>query len=417
MIVSCKCGYSAKVADGSVGRSVRCPKCRSVVQIAGGEGTVSQRALFDCCQCGYRKEMPGKYVGRKALCPKCKTKGRVGLLDDSQPSGAEKGRPASSLSHKVQSAKNLFSPTKALTLILFALLVALPVLYFTNDRFATMVAVAFPPEIEYRPLPLDSLHNQSPEYTRLVEIARILQSSRNLRGMDLSGIDLCQVVNSSHCFPEHFHDDCYLIGLIESGNCHCLGTRQKDAIAGPGSVTLLNPGQIHSCIPINKAGLNYTMCYISLEAMGSLARDLGLYRNATPEFTAAILEEPLITAMFRNLFRTLIHSRDRLEKEALLVSVFHFVLSRHGLKDRTKQDRMLRHQPMSLARELLSQELDQKLTLEKVAQSVGLSRFHFQRTFKRETGLSPHLYRTLKRVEAARELLLETNAYFTFLVN
>ena len=41
-----------------------------------------------------------------------------------------------------------------------------------------------------------------------------------------------------------------------------------------------------------------------------------------------------------------------------------------------------------------------------MARSVGLSRYHFLRTFKRETGLSPHMYRTLKRVEAARKLLL-----------
>lgn len=54
---------------------------------------------------------------------------------------------------------------------------------------------------------------------------------------------------------------------------------------------------------------------------------------------------------------------------------------------------------------MLSESLDQKLGLEKVAKSVGLSRYHFLRTFKKETGLSPHLYRTLKRVEAAKPLL------------
>ncbi len=94
-----------------------------------------------------------------------------------------------------------------------------------------------------------------------------------------------------------------------------------------------------------------------------------------------------------------------MEKEALLVSAFHFLLSRHGKTDGSKPDKILRHQPVLRARDLLSQDLDRKLTLEDVALSVGLSRFHFLRTFKRETGLSPHLYRTLKRVEAARELL------------
>ncbi len=225
------------------------------------------------------------------------------------------------------------------------------------------------------------------------------------RDPDLKGIDVCQVCDSLHCFPEHFHDDSYIIGLIASGTCYCLGQKQKDAVAGPGGVTLLNPGQIHSGVPINQEQLSYTMCHITVDAMNFLARDLGLYRNVTPEFTAAILDDPRITALFRNLFRSLIHSRDSLEKEALLVSAFHFLLSRHSRPDGSKSNRILRHPPVVQARDLLSQNLDQKLTLEEVAQSVGLSRFHFLRTFKRETGLSPHLYRTLKRVEAAKTFL------------
>ncbi|WP_022664045.1 AraC family ligand binding domain-containing protein [Desulfospira joergensenii] len=61
----------------------------------------------------------------------------------------------------------------------------------------------------------------------------------------LSGIDIGRVTNSRHCFPEHFHDNQYVVTLIKSGTCQCLGRKQKAAVAGPGSITLLNPGQIH----------------------------------------------------------------------------------------------------------------------------------------------------------------------------
>ena len=225
------------------------------------------------------------------------------------------------------------------------------------------------------------------------------------RDPDLEGIDLCRVVDSSHCFPKHFHDDFYIIGLIASGTCYCLEVEKKDAIAGPGGVTLLNPGQIHSGVPVDQTRLSYTVCHISVDAMTTLARDLGLYKGSPPEFTATILNDPLITALFKNLFHTLACSRDPLEKEALLVSAFHLLLSRHSCRHRSAPDRNLRHQTVIQARELLCRNLNQKLPLEEVAQSVGLSRYHFLRTFKRETGLSPHMYRTLKRVEAARKLL------------
>ncbi len=225
------------------------------------------------------------------------------------------------------------------------------------------------------------------------------------RDPDLKGIDLCRVENSDHCFPEHFHDDLYIISLITSGTCHCLGAGQKDSLTGPGGVTLLNPGQLHSGVPVDTGHLSYTICYITLEAMNSLVRELGMSPNTTPEFTAAILVDPLITALLENLFRTMIASRDSLEKEALILSAFHFILSRYGRQTPSDTSLKLRHPPVIRARDLLSRELDRKLSLEEVAQSVGLSRYHFLRTFKRETGLSPHQYRTLKRLETARALL------------
>jgi len=221
----------------------------------------------------------------------------------------------------------------------------------------------------------------------------------------LKGIDLCRVENSGHCFPEHFHDDLYIISLITSGTCYCLGTRQKDAITGPGGVTLLNPGQLHSGVPVDSGHLSYTICYITLEAMNAMAQDLGMTGNATPEFTASILTDPLITALLENLFKTMSSSQNSLEKEALILSAFHFIFSRYGRQDASDATQKLRHQPVIRARDLLSRELDRKLTLDEVSQSVGLSRFHFLRTFKRETGLSPHQYRTLKRLETAKALL------------
>lgn len=223
------------------------------------------------------------------------------------------------------------------------------------------------------------------------------------RDPDMKGIDICRVENSSHSFPEHFHEDLYIISLITSGTCYCLGTGQKDSIAGPGGVTLLNPGQLHSGVPVDSDHLSYTNCYITLEAMNSL--DLGMCKTKAPEFTTAILADPLITALLDNLFRTLISSRDSLEKEVLIISAFHFIFSRYGGQKKSQPSQGLRHQPVIHAKELLSRELDRKLTLEEVAQNVGLSQFHFIRTFKRETGLSPHQYRTLKRLETARGLL------------
>ena len=220
----------------------------------------------------------------------------------------------------------------------------------------------------------------------------------------LPGIDICRVTNSVHRFPVHYHDDLYIISLITSGACYCLDEGRSDAVAGQGNVALFNPGQIHSGIPVDNCRLDYINCYFSVPAMARLAGDIS--GHTLPEFTAKVLNDPLVAALLANLFRTLFTSRDTLEKEALLQSAFHFILSRYGRTGGKPEGHGRRHPPVTRAREMLSENLDRKITLADIARAVGVSRYHFLRTFKRETGVSPHQYRTLKRLETSKQLLI-----------
>lgn len=68
-------------------------------------------------------------------------------------------------------------------------------------------------------------------------------------------------------------------------------------------------------------------------------------------------------------------------------------------------------EPAQLRRvtDFLRANLDQKVTLEQLAELVDVSQFHFARLFKRSTGLSPHQYLIKLRVEQAKDLLLNRN--------
>ena len=60
------------------------------------------------------------------------------------------------------------------------------------------------------------------------------------------------------------------------------------------------------------------------------------------------------------------------------------------------------------AKEILIARLNGEVTLEALAQECGLSRSHFARAFKTTTGLPPHRWLLDRRVERARELLLNS---------
>ncbi|MBL8150815.1 MAG: helix-turn-helix transcriptional regulator [Blastocatellia bacterium] len=74
-------------------------------------------------------------------------------------------------------------------------------------------------------------------------------------------------------------------------------------------------------------------------------------------------------------------------------------LSRVGIVDRR----------LRRAIEYIHAHYNQDLPLSEIAQAAFLSDFHFSRLFKKVTGLSPHSYVAVVRVEQARNLLAQTD--------
>jgi AraC family transcriptional regulator len=59
--------------------------------------------------------------------------------------------------------------------------------------------------------------------------------------------------------------------------------------------------------------------------------------------------------------------------------------------------------------ELIEDSLSENLTLESLADTVGMSQFHFLRQFKMQFGLTPHAFVIQKRIERAKEMLRQDN--------
>jgi AraC-like DNA-binding protein len=68
----------------------------------------------------------------------------------------------------------------------------------------------------------------------------------------------------------------------------------------------------------------------------------------------------------------------------------------------------LRPRAVRRAIEYIHANLADSVRLEDIAGAVGLSVFHFSRTFRDTTGLAPHRYLTGARIERVKALLLES---------
>lgn len=58
---------------------------------------------------------------------------------------------------------------------------------------------------------------------------------------------------------------------------------------------------------------------------------------------------------------------------------------------------------------MIDADLARGLTLEELADAVGISRSHFARLFRAEMGISPHRYQIYRRIEQAKRLLLDSS--------
>ena len=58
-----------------------------------------------------------------------------------------------------------------------------------------------------------------------------------------------------------------------------------------------------------------------------------------------------------------------------------------------------------MIKELVQEKMEEDLTLDDLASSVGLSATHFSQMFRRSTGQSPHQYVLRHRIERAKEML------------
>jgi transcriptional regulator GlxA family with amidase domain len=64
---------------------------------------------------------------------------------------------------------------------------------------------------------------------------------------------------------------------------------------------------------------------------------------------------------------------------------------------------------MRRVREYVEAHFGESIDLLVLAEVAGLSVHHFARQFKQSAGVTPHVYLTQKRVERAREMLVQTD--------
>lgn len=211
----------------------------------------------------------------------------------------------------------------------------------------------------------------------------------------------CRYTRSSQSvFKPHIHSG-LSIGAVDLGEVeYFVGGRS--ATLRPGSLALINPEILHSCNSLRTEGRSYYMLYLDVDWCLTVQKSLWDI-DSFVQFSIIKLDNPLLYNRYCQTLQHLLSPDIHLqEKEQLLVDLVIAVFQ-NGCRPLAEK----KHTPTNITqlKKMLKEDLPKDLTLDSLADILGVNPYTLLRKFKAETGITPHAYRLNCRIEQAKEYL------------
>ncbi|MFF5841287.1 AraC family ligand binding domain-containing protein [Streptomyces massasporeus] len=210
-------------------------------------------------------------------------------------------------------------------------------------------------------------------------------------------LDLLTAHFDSHVYAPHAHDE-FTIGVTVGGS-EVIAYRGGHIHSYPGSIVVLEPGEMHTGGPAACDGYAYQALY----AEPALLTDGTL--GGLTHFRDPVLHDPELATALRAAHTDISACPDPLEAESRLPWLLTALARRHSTS-RAASDTVpgADHIARSV-RDRLADELLDPPSLAALATDLGLSRYQLLRAFRTTMGVPPYAWLAQHRVARARGLL------------
>jgi AraC-like DNA-binding protein len=218
-------------------------------------------------------------------------------------------------------------------------------------------------------------------------------------------ISFLQAFHRKEAYPRHSHDY-YAVAVVDSGLQSFLhgGTRYITPVDG---LILLNPGEAHTGEPVDGQGYGYRAFYPTTEHMAMIAAETGGRSNQLPMFRFPRADDSLLREWVRGLWTALQNDENPLESETRLLCTLVELMKRFGDQHLKAQKISAEHEAVRKVRDYIHDHYAQPIVLSQLAELVHFSRYYLLHTFRKATGMPPHLYLESVRIRQAQRLLLD----------
>lgn len=193
-----------------------------------------------------------------------------------------------------------------------------------------------------------------------------------------------------HIFDPHSHEG-FGLGVIECG-AERFRYRGSQLLAGPGSLVLMNPDELHTGEAACEQGWRYRMLYLPADRLEAISSERGWH------FAEAVLSDPRAAPVLQATLDALWHCDSELAADGLLLNVCE-ILRPHARA--LAAPREAAH-PLGRAIDYMQAYFARPIILAELAGAVNLSPYHFQRSFKARFHVTPQQMLMAIRLQRAK---------------
>jgi AraC-like DNA-binding protein len=220
-------------------------------------------------------------------------------------------------------------------------------------------------------------------------------------------------------YPTHGHADGYYFELergrelneyqllyLTEGEGIFHSTNVREAIIREGDLFLLFPGEWHSYHPHPRTGWKSYWIGFRGRNIDDRVR-AGFLSPQKPIYHVGFSDE--IVRLYKEAYDTAL-AEAAYSQQMMAGIVNHLIGLMYSLERNIQLGRNQAHVDMiSRARLRIREALESDLTIQQVAQDLGVSYSNFRKLFKEHTGMSPAIYQQDLRLQRAKELLTTTD--------